>query len=69
MKNWRYGIVKDKDGYHVGEIYLDDKGNVEGYATKVSPYGGSSEEILDNLQMMLQDALKYPVYEVKGDKS
>jgi hypothetical protein len=76
---WRYGIVKyhpkDRtyDVYGIGELYYDTDPLQPFACTEepVEPYADADDDepaaaIAEQLQMMLNDIKKYPVFDVDG---
>ena len=76
---WRYGIVKyrpkdrDYEVYGIGELYYDTDPHQVFACTEepVEPYADADEEdptsaISKQLQMMLNDIAKYPVFDSAG---
>lgn len=63
---WNYRIIKDKDGYWLAEVLSDDKGKVQGWYKRPDMVCTTREELLAELKLIYEDALKSPVMVEKG---
>lgn len=68
--SWHYQIRKriigEDEFYDIVEMYHDDNGNHTGWTIdSMSPNGNTKEELIKDIEMMLADANKHPVFEDK----
>ena len=71
MSTWHYqiGMKKQPNGqpeYGVIEVYKDDLGKIQFTTREYQiPYGEALEELVEDLQMMLKDALDRPALDLE----
>lgn len=72
LKNmtWNYRIIKYDTNknivYRIHEVFYDEKGKIEGFTEDaVFAQGETVDELISDLQMMINDAKKYPILSLK----
>ena len=66
--NWHYNIIKDKDGYFLGEVFSDKKKKNHSWCDPLVIRTDTLKELLENLYQIVDDAEGYPILEVKKNK-
>ncbi len=56
---WNNRIIKDADGYGLYEVFYNDDDEICAHSEEAEMYGGSIEEIISSLEMMIKDAKKH----------
>lgn len=65
--SWRYKILKIENQhgsiYQICESYVGDEGKAYGHTGPISPMGETPQELIEDLKMMLKDAVRSGVDE------
>lgn len=71
--SWNYRIIRyklkgneskffGKYMYKIHEVFYDENNNIDAWTfNRVSPIGSSKEELIEDLDMVKKDCLKYPI--------
>jgi hypothetical protein len=65
---WNYQIIKDKNGYCLAEIMIDEKGKKVGWYIIIDTYCDRKKDLISMLEMMSKDSKKSKVLKIKGNK-
>jgi hypothetical protein len=65
--SWHYEITQDYAGFWIREVY-DLSGELLWSDEPMQPYGDSPEELILDLKMMLKDAQKHPVRDIRENE-
>ena len=68
--NWNYRVIKYDDAdevfFQIHEVYYNEDNEIEAYTEEpMVPFGETQEELIAELEMMINDAKKYPALSKK----
>lgn len=65
---WNYRIIKNDKNFGLYEVFYSDDGEICGHSETPEVVGESSEDIIEYLNTMLEDANKYKDMVLEYDK-